>query len=200
MEKGLEAQLTACRSYAARENTALAGVFSDRSPNGAGGLPGRQALLEVLSRLERGDCLLVAERECLDDDPIRLAMIERAVSGKGARIATVFARATEGDDPSKALRRRLVDAFAEYESFLNEEKTREAQQDRRRRYELVEIRQRLWKSSWFPFLEAVSRLDGVESPRGSGVDRIRPMGGRSGRKRKRVRRNSGRPKCFGGRK
>ncbi|MFZ2444722.1 MAG: recombinase family protein [Syntrophobacteraceae bacterium] len=134
---GLSAQLNACESYSARIQIGIAETFSDEGISGACGLEKRPALLEAIGRLGKGDILLVAKRDRLGRDPIKVAMIESAVVRKGARVVSAAGEGTEADDPSSILMRRMIDAFAEYERLIIGARTKAAMQAKKGKGELV---------------------------------------------------------------
>jgi len=115
---GMDAQLHACHTYAKRDRMEITQVFRDEGISGGKELEDRPALLEAISRISRGDTLIVAKRDRLGRDPIAVAMIERAVIRKGARIVSAAGEGTESNDPSNILMRRMIDAFAEYERLI----------------------------------------------------------------------------------
>jgi len=123
---GLAAQLDACRRFAKSQDADLAAVFQDKGVSGAKGLEARPGLLDAIAALAKGDVLVVAKRDRLGRDPIKVAMIESAVVRKGARIASTAGEGTDGDDPASVLMRRMIDAFAEYERLLIGARTKAA--------------------------------------------------------------------------
>lgn len=123
---GLAAQLDACRRFARSQDAELTAVFEDKGVSGAKGLESRPGLLDAIASLNKGDVLVVAKRDRLGRDPIKVAMIESAVARKGARIASAAGEGTDGDDPASVLMRRMIDAFAEYERLLIGARTKAA--------------------------------------------------------------------------
>jgi site-specific DNA recombinase len=123
---GLDAQYSSCVAYAERQGEQLAGCYRDEGVSGAYGLDKRPALLTAIENLKKGDVLLVAKRDRLGRDPIHVAMIERAVDRKGARIVSAAGEGTEADDPASVLMRRMIDAFAEYERLVIKARTKAA--------------------------------------------------------------------------
>jgi len=97
----------------------------------------RPGLLDAISHLEKDDMLLVAKRDRLGRDPIVVALIERTVARRGARIISAAGEGTEGDDPSNVLMRRIIDAFAEYERLIIGARTKTALQCKNQRGERV---------------------------------------------------------------
>ena len=80
--------------------------------------------------------MLVAKRDRIGRlKPMAMAMIERAVQRKGARIVSAAGEGTENDDPSSILMRRMVDAFAEYERLVIKARTKAALGSKRKRGE-----------------------------------------------------------------
>ena len=123
---GLAAQLAAVEGAAARLGLVLASVFDDAGVSGKTEAEERTGFMGALAVLEKGDTLLVAKRDRLGRDPIAVAMLERLVARKGARIVSAAGEGTESDDPSAVLMRRMVDAFAEYERLIIGARTKSA--------------------------------------------------------------------------
>lgn len=133
---GLAAQEDAARRFAAAQGWTVAGVFTDAGVSGAAGLEKRPALLEAISTLERGGVLLVAKLDRVSrGEPLAAAMIEAAVTRKGARIVSAAGEGTGSDDPTAILMKRMVMAFAEYERLIIGARTRAALQAKKRRGE-----------------------------------------------------------------
>jgi len=134
---GLEAQEAAVQSAASRLKLELARVAVDAGTSGKLAIEDRPVLLEVVGTLRRGDVLLVAKRDRLGRDVIAVALIERLVAKRGARVVSAAGEGTETDDPAGVLMRRLIDSFAEYERLLISARTRAALAAKRRRGERV---------------------------------------------------------------
>jgi DNA invertase Pin-like site-specific DNA recombinase len=132
---GLEAQEAAVRSAAARRRLDVQRLFVDGGTSGKLGIEDRPVLLEAVAALRRGDVLLVAKRDRLGRDVIAVAMIERLIAKRGARVVSAAGEGTDNDDPSGLLMRRLIDSFAEYERALIGARTRAALAAKRRRGE-----------------------------------------------------------------
>lgn len=128
---GLDAQHDTCLRVAGE----LAGVYRDEGVSGKTGLDKRPALLEAIAQLSKGDTLIVAKRDRLGRDPLAVAMIEAAVTRKGARIVSAAGEGTDSDSPTDILMRRMVDAFAEYERLVIGARTRAALQAKKVRGE-----------------------------------------------------------------
>jgi DNA invertase Pin-like site-specific DNA recombinase len=98
--------------------------FEDAGLSGAKCLEDRPGLLAAVSALKKGDVLFVAKRDRLGRDPIVIAMTERLIQRKGARLVSVAGEGTESEDPSSILMRRLIDAFSEFERLIISQRTR----------------------------------------------------------------------------
>jgi DNA invertase Pin-like site-specific DNA recombinase len=134
---GLEGQEAAVRAAASRLRLDIVRVFVDGGTSGKLGIEDRPVLLEAVGALRRGDVLLVAKRDRLGRDVIAVAMIERLVAKRGARVISAAGEGTESDDPAGVLMRRLIDSFAEYERLIISARTRAALAAKRRRGERV---------------------------------------------------------------
>ncbi|MBL4849373.1 MAG: recombinase family protein [Planctomycetes bacterium] len=132
---GLEAQERAVRALAERLGAELVGIHRDVGVSGAAGLQHRPGLLAAVGALGKGDVLIVAKRDRLGRDPVNVAMIERLVERKGARVVSAAGEGTDDDSPTSVLMRRIVDAFAEYERLLISARTRAALKSKRERGE-----------------------------------------------------------------
>lgn len=95
----------------------------------------REGLLAAIQELRRGDVLLVAKRDRLGGDVIKVATIERLIERKGARVVSAAGEGTDSDDPTAMLMRRMIDSFAEYERLLIGMRTKAALRAKRARGE-----------------------------------------------------------------
>lgn len=132
---GLSAQRRAIEDAARRLGLELVQVFEDAGLSGGLELEERPGLLAAIGALGRGDTLIVAKRDRLGRDPIVLAMVERLVTRRGARVVSALEEATNGDDPSNVLMRRMLDAFAEFERLIGKARTKAALRAKRARGE-----------------------------------------------------------------
>jgi site-specific DNA recombinase len=132
---GLEAQREAVERTAARLGLPVAGTYADAGLSGALDLESRPRLFAVIQALKRGDVLIVAKRDRLGRDLVGVAMIERQVLRKGARIVSAAGEGTEGTDAGAMLQRQILDVFAEYERRLIGQRTKAALQAKRARGE-----------------------------------------------------------------
>ena len=115
---GLEAQEEAATKHALQQGFEPGATFADAGISGAASVDKRPGLVEAISSLDAGDVLVVAKRDRLGRDPIVVAMIERLVARRGARILSAAGEGTDGDGPTDVLMRRIVDAFAEHERLV----------------------------------------------------------------------------------
>lgn len=115
---GLESQQQACKAYALKIGCEIEQMFCDEGLSGSLSVDKRPGLLSAIAALKNNDLLVVAKRDRLGRDALVLAMIESAVTRKGARIVSAAGEGTDSDDPSSILMRRMIDAFAEYERLI----------------------------------------------------------------------------------
>jgi DNA invertase Pin-like site-specific DNA recombinase len=123
---GLEAQHAAIVSAAERLRLPLLATYTDAGVSGGLALEARPALITALDALQAGDVLLVAKRDRLGRDVLNVALIERLVERKRARIVSAAGEGSDDDGPTSRLMRQVVDAFAEYERALIRARTRAA--------------------------------------------------------------------------
>lgn len=69
---------------------------------------------------------LIAKRDRVGRDVVAVALIERLIARKGARVLSAAGEGTDSDDPTALLMRRIVDAFGEYERLLFGSRTKAA--------------------------------------------------------------------------
>lgn len=178
---GLQAQHTAVAAAATRLGLTLTQTFIGAGTSGSLRIEERPVLLEAAAALTRGDVLLVAKRDRLGRDVIAVALIERLIAKRGARVVSAAGEGTGSDDPSALLRRRLIDSFAEYERLIISARTKSGLAAKRRRgervsgiapygYALADDRVRL-----VPVTEEQATLALVRSLRGAGT--LPPGGG-----------------------
>ncbi|MGK5594266.1 MAG: recombinase family protein [Parachlamydiaceae bacterium] len=134
---GLEAQKFACEEYARKIGCEIHELCRDEGLSGSLSLDKRPGMLNAITLLKSGDILVVAKRDRLGRDPLVLAMIEAAITRKGARIVSAAGEGTDSDDPSSILMRRMIDAFGEYERLVIKARTKAALQAKKTRKERV---------------------------------------------------------------
>lgn len=123
---GLDAQRRAIEVAAERQRLTIAATHQDAGVSGSKDIADRRGLLDAVNTLRRGDVLLVAKRDRLGRDVVAVALIERLIARKGARVVSAAGEGTDSDDPTSLLMRRIVDAFGEYERLLIGSRTRAA--------------------------------------------------------------------------
>jgi DNA invertase Pin-like site-specific DNA recombinase len=129
---GLEAQQAAIEAAALRLGLTLEQTFTDTVSGGLA-LEYRPALLSAIEAIRAGDVFLVAKRDRLGRDVLNVAMIERLVERRGARVCSAAGEGTDDDGPTGQLMRTIVDAFAQYERALIRARTRAAMAAARKR-------------------------------------------------------------------
>jgi DNA invertase Pin-like site-specific DNA recombinase len=122
---GLSAQVAACEAFAASAGHSITGVFTDAGVSGAAGIEDRPGLLAAVAGLRRGDALLIAKRCRLGRDAFAIAMIEKAVSRKGATILSAD-NVGNGTDPASQFMKSVIDAASAYERGLIRSRTKAA--------------------------------------------------------------------------
>lgn len=123
---GLDAQTEAITSTAARLGLVVEVTHDDLGVSGGLALEHRPALLAALEGLRRGDTLIVAKRDRLGRSVLNVAMIERLVERKGARIVSAAGEGCDDDAPTSRLMRQIIDAFSEYERAIIRSRTKAA--------------------------------------------------------------------------
>lgn len=123
---GLAAQRLAIQDHATKLGLPLLAIHEDGGISGSAPIEERPGLLAAIADLQPSDLLLVSKRDRLGRDPLLVAMTERLVARKGARVVSCAGEGTEGDDPSSILMRRMIDAFAEFERLLIGARTKAA--------------------------------------------------------------------------
>lgn len=135
---GLDAQRDSVSKSIAKIGIDSVSPTVDGGTSAALALDKRPILLELLSKLKKGDILLVSKRDRLSrGDPVAMAFIERMVARKKAKIVSAAGEGTDGDSPSDVLFRRIIDAFGEYERAIIAMRTMMALQAKRARGELA---------------------------------------------------------------
>jgi DNA invertase Pin-like site-specific DNA recombinase len=97
----------------------------------------RPELMAAIAELRKGDVLVVARRDRLGRDRLVVAMIERLVERRGARIVSAAGEGTASDGPADVLMRQIIDAFAVYERLLIRARTKSALAVKKSRNERV---------------------------------------------------------------
>ena len=155
----LATQMAACRSYAERNQSLLFGVYTDEGGTGGRGLEKRPALWNAIGDLGRGDLLLVPGRDALGGDPVAVAVVEGAVLKRGARIVPVLEGEIRENGPSNGLKCRVAAAPFEHEQPIAGAGREDSPHSKHDRKGLIEIRKRMWQSSWTFLAETMKRPD-----------------------------------------
>lgn len=132
---GLDAQRASVTAAATRLGLGVRAVHVDAGVSGSLSITARPVLLDAVLSLRRGDVLLVAKRDRLGRNMIEVAMIERAIAARGARIVSAAGEGSDTDEPHNWMLRRMVDMFAEYERLLTVARTKAALAAKRARGE-----------------------------------------------------------------
>ena len=133
---GLAAQVAACESFASKAGHTVTGLHTDAGVSGAAGIEDRPGLAAAIAGLRRGDALVIAKRCRLGRDAFVIAMIEKAVSRKGASILSADG-VGNGTDPASQFMKGVIDAAAAYERGLIRARTKAALAAKRRAGELA---------------------------------------------------------------
>jgi DNA invertase Pin-like site-specific DNA recombinase len=134
---GLEAQRASVTAAATRLGLEIRAVLVDAGVSGSLSIADRPVLMQAVDALRRGDVFLVAKRDRLGRDVIAVAMIERLIAKRGARVVSAAGEGTDNEDPSNVLMRRLIDSFSEYERLIIGARTKSALAAKRARGERV---------------------------------------------------------------
>lgn len=135
-ELGHSAQESHCREYARAHGLTVTGVFKDHVSGSVE--PGkRDGFNRLLDALGEGDVLLTLKRDRLGRDVVQNAVAESLVHRKGARVVTLDC--SSGDDPSAVFMRLVIDAVAQYERALIQQRTRAALAEKRARGEVCGV-------------------------------------------------------------
>lgn len=133
---GLEVQRAEIERWAAARGLVVSedNWFTDRI-SGTTSIEERPELLKALATLKRGDVLVVQKRDRLARDTSVAVFIERAVKGSKATLAC--AQGGDGDDPSAALLRHVLDGVSAFEVAMIRARTKAALASKKARGECV---------------------------------------------------------------
>ena len=131
---GLDVQRAEIERWAAARGLTVTEWFSDRI-SGTTSIDERPELLKALATLKRGDVLVVQKRDRLARDTSVAVFIERAVKGSKATLAC--AQGGDGDDPSAALLRHVLDGVSAFEVAMIRARTKAALASKKARGECV---------------------------------------------------------------
>lgn len=136
---GRSAQIDAIEACAARNGWNLVRVFEeDEGVSGETPEERRPGLMDALAALKKGTALIVAKRDRLMRDDVRIALLEAIITKRKCRLVSAAGEGTDAadpDDPQAFLHKRIIDLFAKYELLLIRLRTRLALRAKRRRGE-----------------------------------------------------------------
>lgn len=132
---GIEAQRASIAAAAVRLGLTVRAWFTDAGVHGDRPLANRHGSTQAVAALRRGDVLLVAKRDRLARDRFEMAVLDRLLKKRGARIVSAAGEGTDDDDPASLLLRGLIDLFAEYERLVIAARTKAALAAKRARGE-----------------------------------------------------------------
>lgn len=136
---GIARDLDACTAWAVREGVEVLGTFQE-AVGLSGGTPLDEcpALNDALATLPKGGVFLVAKRDRLARDRIKIALFEAVLKGRRCRLISAAGEGTGGDDPNDPtsfLLKGVIDLFNEFERLTTGWRTRGAMLAKRRRLE-----------------------------------------------------------------
>jgi len=128
---GLAAQRAAIESFAKRAGITITSWHTDAGVSGAAGIEARPGLAAAIASLRKGDALVAAKRDRVARDTFLAAVIERAVTRKGATIVSADG-VGNGDGAADAFMRQVMSAAAEFERGLIRQRTKAAMAAKRK--------------------------------------------------------------------
>jgi DNA invertase Pin-like site-specific DNA recombinase len=128
---GLAAQRAAIEVFAKRAGITITSWHEDAGVSGAAGIEARPGLAAAIASLRKGDTLIVAKRDRVARDTFLSAVIERAVTRKGAAIVSADG-VGNGNDAADAFMRQVMSAAAEFERGLIRQRTKAAMAAKRK--------------------------------------------------------------------
>lgn len=133
-----EAQRSSIEKWAAREGFEVVSWHEEIGVSGGTAMADCPILMEALAALpaNRAGTLVVAKRDRLARDALKVAMIEAMVEKAGAKVISAAGEGN-GNTATDQLMRRIIDAFAEFERMLISERTKAALAVKRARGEPV---------------------------------------------------------------
>ena len=129
-KNGLQAQRAACVKYCLTNELDVRAEYVDAGVSGSAELDERVGLMAAIGALQKGDVLVVAKRDRIARDVLNAAIIEKMILSKKAAMASADGMGN-GDDPTSALMRNILNAFSAYERALIAMRTSAALQARK---------------------------------------------------------------------
>jgi DNA invertase Pin-like site-specific DNA recombinase len=136
---GLAAQRDACMRIAKKLGLKVVGEYQDdEGVSGETPMDQRPGLIDAVEQLSKGDTIVVAKRDRMARDTMKIAMFEGMLRTRKCRLISAAGEGTEIEDPNDPagfLTRGIVDLFAQFELMMIRFRTRGALQAKRRRGE-----------------------------------------------------------------
>ncbi len=134
---GDDAQLEACRAWAAANDVEIVGIHRDIDVSGAAPLAQRLGLTSAIEdvRDKGATYLLVGKRDRLARETLNALIIERDLAKVGARV--VQANGMNEDTAEAKMIRVILDAVSEYEREIGRARTKAALQAKKARGEFL---------------------------------------------------------------
>jgi DNA invertase Pin-like site-specific DNA recombinase len=136
---GRSAQVDAIGACANRNGWRLVKIFEEfEGVSGETPEERRPGLMDALDALRPGNVLVVAKRDRLMRDNVRIALLEAVIRKRKCRLVSAAGEGTDAvdpNDPSAFLQKSIVDLFATYELLLIRLRTRMALRAKQRRGE-----------------------------------------------------------------
>ena len=114
---GVMAQADVCHEFAKKEGFAQVEVVQELGVSGGLSLDKRPLLVDAISRLGKGDALIVYRHDRLSRDSMTQAVITRLVQRRGAKILSASGVGND-ETPEGMLMKSIVQAMACYERSL----------------------------------------------------------------------------------
>lgn len=115
---GLDAQLDACKAWAAARGLEIAEVHQDAGVSGAKQPHERPGLMAAIASLESGDTLLVYKRDRLARDMMASLLADDLVKKQGGKVVSTQGEASDDDSPTGQFIRTVLDAVSQYERAM----------------------------------------------------------------------------------
>lgn len=122
---GADAQEKSCREWARVSGLEVELCFKELGVSGGLDLDKRDGLLAAINACGKGDVLVVAKRDRVSRQLLAMAMVERMLEKRGARLVSADGVANE-ETPEAALMRSIITSFAVYERSLAKTRTKAA--------------------------------------------------------------------------
>lgn len=115
---GLDAQLDACKAWAAARGLEIAEVHQDAGVSGAKQPHERPGLMAAIASLGNNDTLLVYKRDRLARDMMASLLADDLIKRQGAKVVSTQGEASDDDSPTGQFIRTVLDAVSQYERAM----------------------------------------------------------------------------------